>query len=373
MKKLVIFLAILGVVALIAFLVPTKLENVVLLNEKVYVAVEDDGVIAVIDPIKLTVVSRVDLSEGHQGGMLMFAPHNVQVSPDNKSVWVTANASMNMDHTSFLAPSARAHGDEMADTAELDQVIVISPETDRIVKRIPIATGVHLAHVAFTPDGAFAYVTAQNEGAAYKINARTFAVEKRIALPQASQPHGLRIAPDGLTAYLAMLGSKGMGIIDTLTDSFTNLPLDGAAVQTGVTPDGKFAVVSLYDTKQLAIYHTDTKAVSYVQLPASAKGPIQMYPTPDSRFAYLADQGYYFGQPSSEWVYKIDLAEEKITNVIKAGQAPHGVVVSRDGAFVYVSNLLSNDVSVIDTVTNLETARIPVGKSPNGVSVWYRP
>ena len=369
MNKLVIFLAISAAVVLIAFLVPAKRENVVLSDEKVYVAAEDDGIIAVIDPVKLAVVSRIDLSEGHQGGMLMFAPHNVQVSPDNKSVWVTANVNMQMDHTSFFAPSARAHGDEMTDTEELDEVIVINPETDRIVKRIPIAAGVHLAHVAFTPDGAFAYVTAQNEGAAYKINVRTFAVEKRIALPEASQPHGLRIAPDGLTAYLAMLGSKGMGIIDTATDSFTHMPLDGAAVQTGVTPDGKFAVVSLYDTKQLAIYRPDTKAVSYVRLPASAKGPVQMYPTPDSRFVYLADQGYYFQQPPSEWVYKIDLAEGKITDVIKAGQAPHGVVVSRDGAFVYVSNLLSNDVSVIDAGADREITRIPVGKSPNGVSV----
>ncbi len=372
MKKLIIILVILAVIVLVVLLVPKKRENVVLL-EKVYVAAEDDGFIAVVDPIESSVVTRIDLSQEHDGGMLMFAPHNVQVSPDNKSVWVTANANMRMDAVSFLAPSARAHGDEPMNATDTDEVIVINPETDQIVQRISIAAGIHLAHVVLTPDSSFAYVTAQNEAAVYKINARTFAMEKRIALPEASQPHGLRVAPDGLTAYLAMLGSKSMGVIDTATDVFTQTPLDGAAVQTGVTPDGKFVVVSLYDTKQLAIYHPDTKAVSYVRLPDSAKGPIQMYPTPDSRFVYLADQGYYFKQPSSEWVYKIDLQTEEIVKVIQAGNAPHGVAVSRDGAFVYVTNLLSNDVSVIDTDSDLEVVRIPVGKSPNGVSVWYKP
>ena len=105
-------------------------------------------------------------------------------------------------------------------------------------------------------------------------------------------------------------------------------------------------------------------------LPQGAKGPIQMYSTPDSQFIYLADQGYYFEQPASDLVYKIDLLAGIVVKEIKAGSAPHGVVVSPDGAFVYVTNLLSNDVSVIDTATDTEVGRIPVGKEPNGVSFW---
>ena len=57
---------------------------------------------------------------------------------------------------------------------------------------------------------------------------------------------------------------------------------------------------------------------------------------------------------------------------IKAGNAPHGVVVSPDGKFVYVTNLLSGDLSIIDTSTDMEIAKIPLGKEPNGVSLWPR-
>ena len=161
-------------------------------------------------------------------------------------------------------------------------------------------------------------------------------------------------------------------MLDLTDDSITTVPLGGAAVQSGVTPDGKFVVVSLYDTKQLAVYEIATKKVRFLKLPPTARGPVQMYPTPDSRFVYLADQGYYFDQPPSEWVYKIDLQKLAVVKEIQAGQGPHGVVVSSDGARVYVTNLLSGDLSVIDTVSDQEVNRLLVGKEPNGVSVWLK-
>src|SRR3989338_2834609 len=111
-------------------------------------------------------------------------------------------------------------------------------------------------------------------------------------------------------------------------------------------------MASLYDTKQLVVYSIETKLLSFVKLPESSKGPIQMYPTPDSRFIYLADQGYYFGEPQGQWVYKIDLQkivwpweskvqEEVVVKEIKAGSGPHGGGVSHDGNFVYLTNFFS--------------------------------
>lgn len=289
-----------------------------------------------------------------------------------KSVWVTANVLGHKDHSYRFVPFAGAHEDEEKGMGEPDEVIVIDPEKDKIIKRISISPEVHLAHVVLTQDNAFAYVTAQKEGAVYKINAKTFAVEKKIAMPKGSEPHGLRVAPDNSVVYLAMLMGKSLGILDLKTDSFSEVSLKGEVVQTGVTPNGQFTFASLYDTKRLALYRADSKKVSYIDLPQSAKGPIQMYSTPDSRFVYLADQGYYFGEPTSEWVYKIDLEKSQVVAEIKAGKAPHGVVVSEDGKFVYVTNLLSGDVSIIDTTSDQEIARVKVGKEPNGISIWSK-
>ena len=57
--------------------------------------------------------------------------------------------------------------------------------------------------------------------------------------------------------------------------------------------------------KSLAVYDIASQKLSYVDLPKEAKGPVQIYPSPDSKYVYVADQGYYFNQPKSDLVYKI--------------------------------------------------------------------
>lgn len=350
------------------------------INEKAYVAIEGTGEIAVINTQSKTVIKKIDLTDhSHSAhGSVAYMPHNVQVAPNGKSVWVAANAMSAASHNEKqsvlpFVKTARAdegHGNEAP--SDDDQLIIIDPETDTIVKRISVGKGLHLAHVVLSPDSSFALATAQGTGAIYKINTATFEVEKNISATEGSAPHGLRISPDGKTAYIAMVKGKSIGVLDIEKFALNYIALDGAAVQTGVTPDGKYAVASVYNTKKLAVYNTQNKKLSYVALPSEANGPVQMYPTPDSRFIYMVDQGYYFNQPTSEVVYKIDLVEMKVVKSIKAGKAPHGIVVSKTGKFAYVTNLLSGDVSVIDTATDTEISKIEIGKEPNGISLWSK-
>lgn len=346
------------------------------ISGKAYVAIEGSGEIAVIDAKTNQVLKRIDLSEDKNGMTVGYMPHNVQVAPDNKSVWVTANADDKKMEMSFrLIPIAHAdtgHGDEVVDTGKSnDEVIVIDPFSDAIVKRIELRQGLHLSHVALTPDSAFAIVASQEKGIMYKINTSSFEVEKEVVTKKGGGPHGLRISPDGKTAYIAMLGGKSLGVLDIPNFSLKDVPLKGAAVQTGVTPDGKYALASVYDAKSLAVYDVASAKLSYIDLPKEAKGPVQIYPTPDSRFVFVADQGFYFDQPVGDTVYKIDLQEMKVTQTIKGGSAPHGVAVSKDGKFAYITNLKSDDVSVIDVAQGQEVAKIKVGKIPNGISLWY--
>jgi YVTN family beta-propeller protein len=329
-------------------------------SEKAYIALEGEGKIAVLDTQIRQIVRQIDLSESVNGEPVVFAPHNVQVAPDGKTVWVTANVHGHHGHD-------QAGHDEMSATS--DQVIVIDPQTDSIKQRIAVAPQAHLSHVAVSADGRTAYVNAQEQHRIYKIDAGAFRVQGYTSVA-GQGPHGLRLSPDGSKAYIAMLQGNSLGIMDTASGGMSYVPMGGAAVQACATPDGKIAMASVYDAKRLALYQTATGRVDFVALPADAKGPVQLYATPDSRFVYVADQGYYFKQPVGDMVYKIDLSTKQVVKAIKAGKAPHGVVVSNDGHWVYVTNLLSDDVSVIDTSTDWEVIRIPVGKEPNGISLW---
>lgn len=368
-------IAIIGILALVYVLSQKNSGGAPTATEKTYVAVEGTGEIAVIDTKTNQILKKIDLSDNSHGMKVGYMPHNVQVAPDNRSVWVTANADNEDMKMSFrLIPRAQAdegHGEEMATGGSSDEVIVIDPFSDVIVKRIELGQDLHLSHVALTPDSAYAIVASQKNGIVYKVNTSSFEVEKEVTTKKGGEPHGLRISPDGTTAYIAMLGGKSLGILDIESFELRDLPLKGAAVQTGVTPNGKYALASVYDAKSLAVYDTTSAKLSYIDLPQESKGPVQLYPTPDSRFVFVADQGYYFDQPVGDTVYKIDLQEMKIAQAIRGGSAPHGVVVSKDGTFTYITNLKSDDVSVIDAIQGKEVAKINVGTMPNGISLWY--
>lgn len=163
--------------------------------EKVYAAIEGEGAIAVIDGESNKVVTKIDLTDSKSGKK--YSPHNVQVSPDGKAVWVTANAEMKTHNHSLRiikpAYASAKHQDKYKDTGiTSDLVIAIAPKTDTIVHRIPIATGQHLAHVVQSRDNSKIFVTAQATDRVYVIDTNDLSIEKSITLPVGSGPHGMR-------------------------------------------------------------------------------------------------------------------------------------------------------------------------------------
>src|SRR3989338_7712505 len=99
---------------------------------KAYVAVEGDWNVGVINMDNKKFFKKIDLSEKRDGVRVYYMPHNVQVSPDNKIVWVTANAMGGMK----LGKASDNY----------DQVIVIDPISDTVIKRIDMGKKLMLSH-----------------------------------------------------------------------------------------------------------------------------------------------------------------------------------------------------------------------------------
>lgn len=386
MKKIYITVALIGLLTIGTFLTikatrnsgSTASKTSSVQSDKVYVAAEDGGEVDVINTKSNTVAAKIDLSLKQADSSVMYMAHNVQVAPDGKSVWVTANA-MTGEHTSLrtklknaLFPTAYADTGHGTESAAKDQLIVIDPQTDKITKRIDMGTNLHLAHVVLTPNSRYAVAVAQEKGEIYKVDANTYKVVQTTPTKQGDEPHGLRITPDGKSAFIAMMGAKSIGQFDLSSATLTYIPLNGVPVQTGITADGKYVLATVFDSKSVAIYNLAQKRLEYATLPPDAKGPLQLYPTPDSKYVYVADQGNYFNQPDGDKLHKIDLEQRTIAQTVRVGTAPHGVVVSPDGKYVYVTNLVSNDVSVVDTATNQEVAKVPTAAKPNGISYWVK-
>ena len=112
--------------------------------------------------------------------------------------------------------------------------------------------------------------------------------------------------------------------------------------------------------------------IKRIALPPDAQGLIKLYATPDSKKLYVADQGEPINRPALNKVFVIDICTAKVTNSITVGNKAHGVVVSKDGKTVYVTNSIDNTVSIIDAATEKVTRTVSVGKGPNGISYWFK-
>lgn len=317
------------------------------LEAAVYVANEDDGTISVVDPLNFKNVYTIHLSEDMTK---MLMPHNVQAAPDGKTIWVTC------------VPETEG---------ETEQVVIIDALTNKIIRRINVGNEQHLAHVVLDDESKFAYVTCNESGQVIQIDASSYTEVNRYNLEATDKPHGLRHKSGHL--YVANMNSKSMLDIDLSNGGMTDYyPLGGVCVQTAVTPDGNYAFASLYDTKEVARFGTQSKAIEKLSLPAESQGPIQLYPTPDGKYLYVCDQGVLLDRPSSNKVYVIDITTFSIEKSITVGNKAHGIVVSNDGKYAFVTNSLDNTVSVIEVSSQSVIKTIAVGKAPNGISYWYK-
>ncbi|MBK0402403.1 hypothetical protein I5M27_05365 [Adhaeribacter sp. BT258] len=311
---------------------------------KIYVANEHAGTISVIDAASNKVVKTININEGSSNDLMA---HNVQVAPNGKTVWVTG---VPMDHTTD------------------EKMVVINAEADTVLRRITMPVHLHMAHVVLDSDSRFAYVTATDAGLVLQISTETFFTTNVYTLPATHQPHGLRYFNGKL--YAANMEGKTISEIDAANGQVTEIPVGGMAVQTAVSPDGKYVFASLFDTKEIVRYNLQTKTLDRIPLPATAQGPIQLYPTPESNKLFVCDQGVLLNRPASNKVFVIDIENGAVTNTITVGNAVHGVVVSKSGKTAYSTNTNDGSVSVIDVASEKVTATIPVGITPNGISFW---
>ena len=311
---------------------------------KIYVANEEGVSVSVIDLQDSLKNATIDISDSGK----MFMAHNVQVAPDGKSVWVTA------------VPM---------DSNGINELVVINQGTGTIKKRIQLGKDLHVAHVVLDNESKNAFVTAKESNQVIQVNAITYEVVRKFELGTGHSPHGLRYSNGKL--YVANMDAKSMSVINIADGKITDIPFGGVVVQTAITRDGKFVLATLYDTKEVIRYDLQSAEIKRIPLPADAQGPIQLYATPDSKFLYVADQGELMNRATSNKVFVIDISAAKVINTITVGNKAHGVVVSKDGNTVYVTNSIDNTVSIIDASTQKVTRTISVGKEPNGISYWF--
>jgi YVTN family beta-propeller protein len=142
--------------------------------------------------------------------------------------------------------------------------------------------------------------------------------------------------------------------------------------------------VTVYNrTFDLVATISDTVDLTDFGFPGDYQGaPVEAAFTSDGAYGYVSNYQMYgpgFSRPGGDgcdlagwdesFVYRIDTATLEVDTIIPVGAVPKYIAVTPDDRLLLVANWCSFDVSVIETESGTELARVEVGRHPRGIAV----
>ncbi len=286
-------------------------------------------------------------------------------------------------------------------------VTEIDPSTHRVVRTFPVGT--EPQHVVPSWDLKTLWVTSDLGNSLTPINARTGVPGKAVPV---RDPYNMYFTPDGRYAVVVAERFESLDFRNPQTMSlvhFLKVPCPGVD-HMDFSANGEYLVASCeFGAKLIKVNVASQSYSGSLALPAGSK-PQDVKLSPDGKIFYVADLNL-------NGVWEIDGNRMRILGFIPTGPGAHGLYVSRDDRFLYVTNRRGGSVSVIDLATrkvvkewlirgggspdmgnvsangkvlwlsgryNSEVyaiststgrllARIPVGAGPHGLCVWPQP
>jgi DNA-binding beta-propeller fold protein YncE len=200
-------------------------------------------------------------------------------------------------------------------TTELDKTVtVVDPQARKIVGAIP--TGQEQSHMlAISHDGHRGYTANVGPGT---ISVLDLVGRKTIAVISiSSEVQRVSISPDDKLVFTSDQTKPQLAVIDTATNKLkTWVPLPGTGYGTASTLDGRWLLVAVPSTNQVAV--VDLNQMQVARRIDVASKPQEILVRPDGKVAYVSCAGT--GQ-----VAAIDLAQWKVNKLIAAGNFADGL------------------------------------------------
>jgi len=184
--------------------------------------------------------------------------------------------------------------------------------------------------------------------------------------PEGDKARGVAVSADGTTAVVINNHSQNATVIDLLTASISDVvPTGERPGGVALTPDGGTAVVANLDSSFATVIDLVTGTPTNVDI--SRRGSAVVI-SPDGQYAYIPVVA------DGDGVWRIDLNTMSVDggkiftgNMGGVGyvfDTASGIALSHDGATLVTCGSFDNDVSIIDTATWTELARVSVGAFP---------
>ena len=243
----------------------------------------------------------------------------------------------------------------------------ISPVTGRRAgPNIPVADPYNMY---FTPDGKHAIVVEEAQGTLAFRDPNTFALQKALPVNCPGVDH-MDFSPHGKFALASCEFSAQMVRIDLRTESVTGyVHVGGSPQDVKLSPDGRtFYVANRFLPQkgvsgvQLIDSHS-LKLVGFIRTRLDAHG---LYVSRNTRELYITSR-------AGGAITVVNFATHRVVATWPVLGTPDMGGVSPDGRTLWLAGRYSGAVYAISTRTGHMIARIPVGISPHGLSVWPQP
>jgi YVTN family beta-propeller protein len=240
----------------------------------------------------------------------------------------------------------------------------INPATAKPGRPVPVTDPYNLY---FTPDGRYAIVVEERMQTLDFRDPRTMRSVHTLSVPCYGVNH-MDFSADG--RYLVASCEFGRGLIKVDLASqrlIGRLTLSSGASPQDVklSPDGRTFYVA--DQASGGVWLVDAKRLKKVGFIPTAAGAHGLYVSRDSRYLYVSDR-------TAGEVSVISFASRKVVHTWRIpGGSPDMGGVSADGRVLWLSGRYGGEVYAISTRNGHLLARIPVGSGPHGLCVYPQP
>ena len=220
----------------------------------------------------------------------------------------------------------------------------------------------------FTPDGKFAIVVAEQLHRLDFRDPQSMALKHSLRVPCSGVNH-MDFSADGryliasceFDGHLVKVDVAAQEVVGTIEVHPNGKPQD-----VRLSPDGKIFYVA--DMKANGVHVIDADSFTQIGFLRTGKGAHGLLVSRDAKFIYVSNRGE--GSFSV-----IDLDKRK---VVKKWAIPHGGSpdmggISADGKVMWVSGRYHSEVYAVDLSKGKLLARIPVGKGPHGLCIFPQP
>ena len=276
--------------------------------EYIYVSLQGEAGVAVVDATTFQEVARVDLTE--LGFSVNASPHHTAVDPDGSHWYVsliTENRVVKFDRDN-----------RMVGQAEL--------EAPGLMVRDPEGPWLYVARSMMAAD------PPRSVG---RIDTGTMEVEELdVFFPR---PHGVALAPSLGRIFSGSLSQNQMGSLEVETLEMGLWNLEGpihTVVQVAVSPDASTLVATGELTGQLLVFDLETPGEPRLRHSVEVgSGPWHPIFEPDGRRVWMGLKG-------DDAVVAVDVASGEVVErvVHPAFHGPHGALIRSDGRYLFVSS-----------------------------------